>query len=355
MRTSPAIALVAALASCRHSEKEEAAPKVEVHCVSTHPEAIDETIALRGRIEPPPGGDLPVASQVSGRIVTVAVHEGQRIRRGDLVANVEDAPSRDAVRQAEAGLAQAESADVNAATTLDRAKAIVARGIAAKQDLDDAVTRSEQSRANVASARAAVDLARRTLGRVQVHSSFDGLVTRIWRGPGALVDGTAGTPIVQLAAATGVEFVADATDRDLARIAEGQAARGALSMGNAEFGGAVRVRSSTLDPATGLGTVRIAMDKADTSYPIGAFGRVVITVQHRDAVAILPTAALRGAVADGSEVALCRDGKAHLQTIKVGWRDASRFEPLEGVSPADKVATDHVLGLDNGTELLEVK
>jgi RND family efflux transporter MFP subunit len=268
---------------------------------------------------------------------------------------VDEAPSRDALRQAEAAQVQAESAEVNANTTLDRAKAIVARGIAAKQELDDAVARAEAAHASVASARAATDLARRTLGRVQVHSSFDGVVTRIWRGPGAIVDGTAATPIVQLAAATGVEFVADATDRDLARIAEGQSAHGELSMGDAEFTGTVRIRSSALDPATGLGLVRITLDKTDASYPIGAFGRVVITVRHRDAVSVLPATALRGAVADGAEVAVCHDGKAAIHTVKVGWRDATRFEPLEGVAPSDKVAVDHVLGLEDGTELIEAK
>jgi RND family efflux transporter MFP subunit len=343
-------------ASCRHHDaEEEAAPKIAVHCVLPHVEAVDETIALRGRLEPPPGGDLPVASQVPGRLVSVAVKEGQHIARGDLVASVDDAPSRDGLRQAEAAVSQAESAEVNANTTLERAKAIVARGIAAKQELDDAVAHAEAAKAGVSSARAAADLARRTLGRVQVHSSFDGIVTRIWRGPGAIVDGTAATPIVQLAAAAGIEFVADATDRDLARVAESQLAKGELSMGGAEFTGAVRARSTALDPGTGLGLVRITLDKTDGTFPMGAFGRVVVTVRHRDGVLVLPAAALRGAVADGAEVAVCEGGKAAIHAVKVGWRDATRFEPIEGLKATDRVAVDHVLGLEDGTALEEAK
>ncbi len=363
MRASAATLLVLVVllapitaASCkRHQAEEETAPKISVHCVLPHTEAIDELIALRGRLEPPPGGDLPVASQVAGRLVSVAVREGQHIGRGDLVASVDDAPSRDGLRQAEAAVAQAVSAEVNANTTLERARAIVARGIAAKQELDDAVAHAEAAKASVSSARAAADLARRTLGRVQVHSSFDGIVTRIWRGPGAIVDGTAATPIVQLAAAAGIEFVADATDRDLSRVAEGQLAKGELSMGGADFTGVVRARSTALDPATGLGLVRIALDKADGTFPMGAFGRVVVTVRHRDAVLVVPTAALRGAIADGAEVALCEGGKAAIHAVKVGWRDATRFEPLEGLKPTDRVAIDHVLGLEDGTLLEEAK
>ena len=354
------LALLAAaavlIAACKpHADPEGEAPKISVRCEAPHSEAIDETIALRGRLEPPPGGDLPIASQVAGRIVSIAVQEGQRIGKGDLVASIDDAPSRDAMRQAEAALSQAQSADVNAVTTLERAKALVARGIAAKQELDDAVARAESAHASVTAAKASADLARRTLGRVMVHSTFDGVVTRIWRGTGAIVDGTAGTPIAQLAATGAVEFVADAIDRDLAQIAEGQLAHGELSTGGPPFDGRVRARSTALDPATGLGLVRVTLDKTIGTYPLGTFGRIVVTTKHRDGVMVLPATALRGAVIDGAEVALCDDGKVVLRRVKVGFRDNDRFEPVEGISAKDRVAVDHVLGLEEGTAIVEVK
>jgi hypothetical protein len=69
----------------------------------------------------------------------------------------------------------------------------------------------------------------------------------------------------------------------------------------------------------------------------------------------LPATALRGAVSDGVELAICKNGKAELHPVKVGWRDETRFEPLEGVESDDRVAIDHVLGLDDGTELIEAK
>ena len=126
-------------------------------------------------------------------------------------------------------------------------------------------------------------------------------------------------------------------------------------MGGADFTGAVRARSTALDPATGLGVVRITLDKTEGTFPMGAFGRVVVTVRHRDDVLVLPSAALRGAVADGAEIAVCEAGKAAIHTVKVGWRDAARFEALEGVKLTDKVAVDHVLGLEDGTLLEEAK
>jgi RND family efflux transporter MFP subunit len=333
--------------------EEEKAEPVEVHCVPVQRQALDELVALRGRIAPPPGGDLPVASQVQGRVVSVAVKEGQHIASGDLVATVDEGPSRDALLQAEAALAQTQAAEINANATLGRTRAVVDRGIAPKQELDDATARAEAAHAGVAAAQAGVDLARRTLNRVFVRSSFDGVVTRIWRGPGAIVDGTSATPVIQLAAAGGAEFVADATAGELSAIAEGQPVHGELAMDMGAFDGVVRARSSSLDPATGLGVVRVALQIPATQTPMGSFGRIVVTTAHRDAVLVIPSAAIRGSVADGAEIAECKDGKAHLHTVKVGWRDDARIEVLDGVTEGEKLAVDHVLGLDDDTPITE--
>ena len=340
--------------ACRHAAPApEADVKVVVHCVSPTREALDETLELRGHLEPPPGGDLPLASQVAGRIVEVLVHEGQSVRAGDVAASVDDLASRDAVRQSEASLAQASAAELNAQATLARTQALVTRGIAARQELDDATAKAETEKQSVAAAQAALDLSRRTLGRVQVRVAFGGVVTRVWRGPGALVDGTAATPIAQVAAALGAELVADATERDLARIAAGQRARVQLTPGTEPLVGSVRALSSVLDVSTGLGLVRVSLTDAPPSLLMGAHGRVVITTKHRDLVQLLPAEALRGAVADGAEVVVCSGNAATVRAVTVGYRDEHHFEVVAGLAADDKVAVDHVLGLDTGTALVQ--
>ncbi len=358
MRRGAAVALaLLGIAGCTRAPAgaDDKAEPLEVRCVPVRREVVDETVALRGRVEPPPGGDLPVAAQVQGRVVSLSVKEGQHISAGDPVANVDEGPSRDALLQAQAALTQAQAIEINANATLDRTRAVVARGIAPKQELDDATARAEAAHAGVVAAQAGVDLARRTLGRVAVRSSFAGVVTRIWRGPGALVDGTSATPIIELAASSGVEFVADATDAELSAIAEGQPARGTLSAGGEALQGVVRARSTSLDPATGLGTVRVALTTTGAAVPIGSFGRIVVTTAHRDGVLVIPSAAIRGSVADGAEIVECKDGKAALHTAKIGWRDDERAEVLGGVAEGQRVAIDHVLGLDEGTPIAEAK
>lgn len=339
--------------SCHRADAEREVPTpVPVHCVPVTREAVEVTETLRGRISAPPGGDLPVASQVSGRIASVLVHEGDRIAAGAIVATIDDANTRDALKQADAALLQAKSAAANADATLDRTRQLVARGIAAKQELDDAVSRADQAHASINAASASADLARRTLGRVQVRSTFDGVVTRVWRGAGAIVDGTAATPIVQLAATTLAEFDADATERQLVGIEAGQATTVALSTGGDPLVGSVRARSTAIDPATGLGLVRIAVE-SKAPVLLGAFGLATIKSAARSDVLVVPSIALSGAVADAAPVAVCKDGKAELRSIQIGWRDNERAEVLSGLSQGEHVAVDHVLGLQTGSPIEE--
>lgn len=349
--------VVAGPLSCKGHGATEAektdARAVTVRCAKPTKETIEETVSLRGRVEPPPGGDLSVASQVAGRVMSVAVKEGDRVGPGDIIAVMEDAPTRDAARQTDAQLAQARAADLNAAATLERTKALVARGIAARQELDDATAKASAAREAVAGAAAASDLGRRTLGRVQVRSGLGGLVTKVFRGAGALVDGTAATPIVQLAATGGAELVADVTQRELMLLAEGQLATGALAgEGGAAITGTVRARPRSIDAATGLGTVRIAITTPGANeLPVGAFARVLVTTGRHEGALVVPETALRGARADGSELCVCAGDKAALKIVRIGYRDDKRVEILAGIGPEDVVAIDHVLALEDDTPI----
>jgi membrane fusion protein (multidrug efflux system) len=361
--------LAPGLTGCHRAagEQHEEPVPVSVHCEPAKRESVDVTETLRGRVTAPPGGDLPVASQVPGRVVSVQVHEGDHVASGTVVAIIDGSSSRDALRQADAAVVEARASQTVADETLERTRQLVARGIAAKQELDDAVARDDQAHAGVDSAVAASDLARRTLGRVQVRSTFEGIVTRVWRGTGALVDGTAATPIVQLAATMLAEFDADATERQLAGIEAGQVASIVLATGDDPLPGSVHARSTALDPATGLGLVRMGIETDGASpasgarsklggpLTLGVFGTATLTVGRRDRVLVVPATAMRGAVADGAEVVVCKQGKAEVRTVKVGWRDDKRVEITEGLADDEPIATDRVLGLETDSPIVEEK
>jgi RND family efflux transporter MFP subunit len=383
-----ALAVAAGLAGChkKAEEDEDKKPPVEVRCVVAARAAVDETVVLRGRTATPPGGDLPVAAQVAGRVTETRVHEGDRLTKGTVIATVDDLAPRAAEKEAGAALSRARAADAAAQSALTRSRDLAARGIVSKKDVEEAVLRAEAAHAEVEAETAALRLATGTLGRVEVRSTFDGVVTRVFRGAGALVDGTAATPIIQLAAADAVELVADATERELGRIKEGQKVEITLANGDQKLAGVVVSRARALDPSTGLGAVRVRVtgeakaddhddkdrdkhddkdkDKHDDKDeheakedlgppPLGAFGRAVIHVARREGVLVIPAPALRGASADGAEIAVCKKDKVEIRSVEVGYRDAEQIEVVKGLKPDEKVAIDHVLGLDEESKIVE--
>jgi hypothetical protein len=114
----------------------------------------------------------------------------------------------------------------------------------------------------------------------------------------------------------------------------------------------VRARSTAIDPATGLGLVRIAVESKGPLL-LGAFGLATVHVGENRSALVIPANALGGALADGAPVAVCKDGKAELRTIRVGWRDDGRAEVIGGLGDGERVAVDHVLGLQTGSPIEE--
>ena len=190
-----------------------------------------------------------------------------------------------------------------------------------------------------------------------MRSTFDGVVTRVWRGAGALVDGTAATPIVQLAASMLAEFDADATERQLVGHRDGQAATRRARHGRRRRSpGRSAPARRALDPATGLGFVRIATRRRRRPCRSAPSARRRCTTGKRDGVLVVPAAALRGAVADGAEVVVCKDGKAeraHRRRSAGATTTGSRSSTAS--ADGERVAVDHVLGLETDAPIVEAK
>ena len=314
--------------------------------------SLARSVGLRGRLASPPGSDLAVASSVSGVVIEVKVAEGARVKKGQVVAVIDDLAPKASSLGAQASLVRARAEASAAAAALDRAKAMSSAGITSKADLDAAVGRAESANADVAAQEAALGLAKGTLGRTEVRSSFEGVVTRLWRGPGALVDGSAQTPIVQLAGDDALEFSADGAERDLALVVNGAKASIDLTEAGRRLEGVVVSVPLVLD-TTGVGTVRIAVARPDASAgnaPLrwGAFGRASIAAKPLDGVVFVPRSALRGAISDGPTVAICAHGKAAVTEVRVGYHDGDLVEIVSGLSEGMRVVSvGDVLGLEN--------
>ena len=288
-------ALGMALAGCRHKELAPEATKRSVRCAVARATTITDVIELRGTVSPLPDRDAQIAPQVAGRVLQVQVREGDAVTVGQPVARIDSAALVDEARAAEAAVARTRAELKNAEATSARVQRVFEHGIAARQEVDDATARAASATAAQNEAESASRRAQRQVERAIVRSPLKGVVVRIFRRPGELVDGTPATPIVEVADASRLELDADATASDLVRLRKGQKAD--LTVGCPAIGGLDRHCLGRLTGRRPGDWPRRRPDRADLADrprpPIGVLGTARVSTGESRQTVVVPKEAAR--------------------------------------------------------------
>ena len=356
-RAALALALAAGCAAACHrgaaepdDDKADDKPAAAaVTCRAVEAAAIEDTIDVSGVIAPPPKLDAIVSSPVAGRVAQVAVDEGDRVAAGALLAVIEDpalgassVEARAAVDGARAQLAAAEQ-------EVARQQRLVDTGIGARKDLEDARAKQAAAAADVAAATARSGLAGAQLARREIRAPRDGVVLHLQRKVGESVDGTAATPIAEIADLRVLELHAQAPPAALRPLRDGMAAQVQVLGADAPVAATVVRVAPAVDPATMLGAVRIALASSEgVQVGTAASGRIAVATRNGLRV---PPGALRRSMVGEDEVVVCDGSTARVRKVSVGGRTERGVEIKDGLKAGDRVVIDHVLGLQEGQPL----
>lgn len=132
---------------------------------------------------------VDLRSRVGGRINSVDVPEGQLVKKGDLLFQIDPHPFQIALLEAEGKLSQAEALAAQASRNYQRLKGLVNKGAVSRKDYDDALSTLTANNAQVKSAKAAVESAKLNLSYTQIRSPIAGRVDRAFITEGNLVTG----------------------------------------------------------------------------------------------------------------------------------------------------------------------
>lgn len=350
--------LMLSVCGCRgRSEEAPATPLAQVRCVPIESRHWSETRSLRGTVAPLPDRDAIVSAQVPGRLLQVLVREGDMVKRGAVLAEVESRPSRDVLRQAQAILTQARAQHEAAASAATREAHLFERGISARQSLEAAEAAEGQADGAIASAAAQVDAARQNIERATVRAPIAGVVVKLWRRVGEVVDGTPATPIMEIADPSSLELAASVSARDLVTLSAGQPATVSFdALPGRTFSASVRTVSPAVDPLTGVGSARLSLETEDVRIPIGILGTAEIRVGAARTVQVVPASAVRSAGGSNTELVVCDGGRAHPRPVVVGERRDAFVQIVSGLdslTPPIRIATDGLTGLEEGTAIEE--
>ena len=310
-----------------------------------------EPLLARGAVAAPPNEDVKLASQVPGRVVAMSVAEGDSVRVGQVVAEIETPPLEDQQRQARAALAQAKAALENARLNLARTERLFERGIAAGKEVEDARAQGSSAEAALEQAEAALATADRQLARAHVRSPISGQVVKRFVGVGEQVDGTSAQPLLEVANVDQVEVAAHVTADHLGRVRVGQAAAVVSdAWPDRTFDGEVIAIAPAIDPATNAGLVRIRVENPERLLKVGMFAQARIGLSEKKAVLVVPPSAVSKSD-EGAAVYVVSGEEARRTPVKIGLETPEAVEVLSGVKEGQRVLTSAIHGLAERAKL----
>ena len=351
-----ALASLLALAACGHSAAEapddDKPAAASVTCKPVIAGAIADTIEVTGVIAPPPKLDAVISSPIAGRVAQVAVEDGDHVAAGALLALIEDPALPASSVEAHAQVASAQAGKIAADQEVVRQDRLVASGIGARRDLDDARAKAAAAAAELEGAGARSGLASTQLARRELRAPHAGIVLHVYRRAGERVDGTAATPIAEIADLTVLEVHAQVAPASLGPLREGMSAAVQVLGVTAPLHGTIIRVAPAVDPVTLLGLLRIALDALPdpAAVKVGSAATATIVVAQRPGVRV-PASALRRSLVGADEVVACAGGVAKVHAVTVGRRDESGVEIASGLAAGESVVIDHVLGLEDGQPL----
>lgn len=313
-----------------------------------------------------------VAPKVSGRVEVLTVDIGDTIKRGQVVARLDNAEYVQAVAQAEADLAVAMANQVDARSNLEIATRDLARvetlnkkGVSSESQLDEARARQlsanarhEITRAQVARAESSLETARIKLGYTRVTADWTGgddarIVAENFVAEGDTV--SANTPlvsIVELNPITGVIYV---TERDYAQL--DTAFKVSLSTDafpGRWFSGHIARIAPVFKETTRQARVEVIVDNPDNLLKPGMFVRVrVVLEQVHDAVIVPVSAITLRNDQTGVFVIQEPENTVSWQAVTNGIVEDGRIQ-VSGLDPAGRVVTLGQQMLDTGSRVRTV-
>jgi RND family efflux transporter MFP subunit len=344
---SISLALVLALAGC----KPEAA-SVEVRPVRTvvvDPKPILDDRQAVGDVKPRYESDL--SFRVDGKLVSRRADVGASVKQGDILATLDVQDYQNKLNSAEADVAAADAAFVEAQSTESRLGKLVKNGWTPQANYDTALHNLRATEAKLTSARASLALTRDQLNYTELKAEFDGVITAVGAEAGQNV--TSGQMVVKLARLTDKDAVFNIAETALLdhRNENAEVIVWPLSNPQLTIEGVVREVSPVADATTRTYTVKVTLKDPPPSLRFG------MSIGGRWKGNAVPVVALPLSVVfekNGSPAVWVFDpqsGSATLQPVAVARYEAETVVIAGGLAKGDLVITAGINTLREGQKV----
>ena len=279
--------------------------------------------------------------------VTVAFQEGQMVKKGDFLAQIDPRPYQVALEQAEGQLAKDQALLKNAQLDLQRYNTLVAQNSIATQTRDTQVSLVSQDQAAVKTDQAQVDAQKLNLVYAHIVSPVTGRVGLRQVDAGNYVQTSDPNGIVVVTQLQPISVIFTLPEDNLPAVMKQVHAGAALPVtaydrtGTTELGkGRLETVDNQIDTTTGTVKLRAIFDNEQEILFPNQFVNVQLLVNTMKGVDIVPTAAIQHGAPGAFVYVVKPDQTAAVQKVKLGPGDGQQIAVLDGLQPGEKVVVD---------------
>lgn len=351
-RVLSALWVVVALSACA-KDSPPPTPPVPVTVGTAETRAVPFDLAANGTVEPMQ--TVAILPQVSGPIMRIAFREGDNVRKGQVLFQLDPRPFQAALAQAEGILQRDRAQALNAAQEAKRYASLAEKEYVTAQQYAAAQTTAAANTATLAASKAAVDQARLNLQYATIRAPIAGRTGSLRVREGNLVRATDATPLVTINQIQPilVRFAIPAGNLPAIQRYRGQnsavlaepATGGPVSQGTLTF------VDNAVDTATGTILLKGSFANADGALWPGEFVNVRLRLFVDQAALVVPASAVVSGQQGSFVFVIQPDSSAVTKPVKVDRMAGDLAIVSGGIKPGDRVVTDGQLRLRQGSKV----